>query len=917
MQHFPRYLACNRGAALVALLALVLAGVLAFAAAMFGPDAIEAYRNHKTEDALAEAREALLGYAAQYRDTVDANSVYGYLPLPDLGYSTNTASDDNRNNNIGCQGEGCDAGSSVRPAGSVAQNYTVIGRFPWRLMGTEPLRDGHSECLWYAVSGSHKRTQPIAPMNWDTLGQIDVVVASGANNLASILASPHERPVAIIFSPGPLLPGQDRSSAANQVVDACGGNYNVANYLDPGTAGALGVVTNFLGGSTNSASADTSTVPKALSPQGMVHRRTDATLWPNACPTGSSCALAANDRGLALTPDILFGAIRKNKNFRLHINSMLDRMAECLGDQMAVGSFVPAAIDGYTPPADKSAGRLLDNACYNATPPGYFAHWQDMIFAAQPSSGTFSVTIDGVTQNCIGVLVFAGQRGPGQSRSTDTERNTLANYLEGSNLASFTPPVGGASFAGQGQFDVVSAAQTAQQDIVRCITPYWHTVNSQDLLDQGFGPMASYDPGTRTLTLGSENATTGNGASGSTLYGCAWTVATNTQGNGFRTYFTMRFMGISGGVGNNGFVFAAIDGENNTTSVCGEAGSHLGYSGSNGVTPPLSFPKVGIEFDQGRDTGVISNALSSGRNDPCGTSGCGGSVGYNSHSAIVYWGDRALNYDDNVHGAGTPLPDPENPDNLAATPPGIAFINYRGNEDVDSDGQLDSYLYHVRVEVTPLAASVQLPSVRVAAAGEVSIVSPGPDIDGVTLAAGNRILLAGQSSAADNGVYVWSADNAPLIRATDADSGAKLTDAGVTVTAGHHAGDWRQINVITNIASDAQSWQPAIRRYQTQAWIVRDSDTTAQIRSAMQNTTAAMASGSPGYAARLSDAATMFASAGSVCSASTDCASGQTCGLDNICYRPALKSSRLGFTNSQRTQDQRVIISNFFTSWLP
>lgn len=899
---YPRPpLRLSRGFALVAFLALIVAGVLAFVVTVFGPEALEAQRARKTEAALAEAREALLGYATRYRDSIDTAAVYGYLPLPDLGTS--------RNNNLGCTEEGCDAGNFSGNGDEI----TVIGRFPWRLMGTEPLRDGNGECLWYAVSNSHKRMQTGAMvMNWDTLGQLDIVVANGTVALAPIAASTHDRPVAIIFSPGIPLPGQDRADLGGNAVDQCGGNYDVANYLDPDTVGALGGVMNYFGGSTNNASGDTSDPgnPKPLATQGPIYNRDDSTLWPNACPSGGNCTLASNDLGLTLASDALFGAIRKNGNFRFHINSMLDRMAECLRDQMFTGTFAPDGIDGYTSPTDKSAGRLRNNACYNATPPGYFAHWVDMLFVAQPTSGTFSVTADGITQNCDGVLIFAGQRGPGQSRTTDAERDNLTNYLEGSNIASFTAL--GTSFSGQSQFDVVSATQTAQQDIVRCITPYWVTVNSQDLIDDGFGPMASYDPGTRTLTLGSEDAETDKGASGSTLYGCAWTATANTRGNGFRSYFTMRFMAITGGVGNNGFVFAAIDGENNTTSVCGAAGSHLGYSGSNGVTPTLTLPKIGIEFDQGRNFfQPISSALNSGRNDPPGGE-------YNSHSAIVYWGDRALNYDDNVHGAGTPPTDPHSPSDLTATPPGIALVNYRGNEDVNGDGDDDSYLYHVRVEVTPQAATIPLPDVRVASAANVVIAIPGATIDGVALASGDRVLLAAQSNAAENGVYLWTADDAPLTRTVDADTGAEVTDAGVAVTGGHHTGDWRQTNTIANIDTDAQSWQPAVRRYLTQAWIVRDSDTTAQIRTAMQDTTTAMAIGYPGYTARLSDTATMVANVGPAsCSTSADCTTGQTCGLDNLCYRPALNSVRLGFTNSQRTQDQRVIISNFFTSWLP
>jgi hypothetical protein len=82
----------------------------------------------------------------------------------------------------------------------------------------------------------------------------------------------------------------------------------------------------------------------------------------------------------------------------------------------------------------------------------------------------------------------------------------------------------------------------------------------------------------------------------------------------------------------------------------------------------------------------------------------------------------------------------------------------------------------------------------------------------------------------------------------------------------------------------------------------------------MQNTTRPMALLYPGYAARLSDTATLYDVAGATCGAG--CPTNQTCGTDNLCYRPAMHSVRLGFTGSQYTQDQQVIISNFFASWL-
>ncbi len=790
----------SAGFALIALLALIAAGALFLLLEGLSPEAIDARRQRQNEEVLAQAREALIGYALKYRDVEGPNTVYGYLPLPDLGTS--------RNNNVSCAAEGCDAANF---AGNMA-NVTVIGRFPWRMLGTGPLRDSHGECLWLAVSGSHQRVHQASPMNWDTLGHIDVVAANGAAALASIIATPHERPVAVIFAAGPPLPGQNRGASANDDVTQCGGNYDAKNYLDPGMAGALAGVTNYFAGSTNQASGDTGAADKPLSPQGVVQRADDGTLWARSCPAGVACTPAANDSGLRVTADSLFDALRKSSNFRIDINSMLDRMVGCLRDQVAASA-------GFS----LTPGRIPADACYddNQAPRQYFTHWRDLVFA-----GTGGFTVNGVA--CPGVVVFAGQRDTAQSRATAAERNDFSKYLEGVNLAGIN--AGGTSFAGDEIFTTIESGQARQQDIVRCVpgTPSMETVQSPTLGSLGFGQLAAYDLGTRVLTLGRAGVTTNDGAPAGALFGCAWMPEANSQGKGFRAYFTFRFRQIGTSVGDNGFVFTAVDTESNPAPGCGAAGSQLGYSGNNGVTPPLTLPKIGIEFDQGRQAGFSETGVTAGRNDPCGTSGCGGSAGYNSHAAIVYWGHAAANAadgvtlpadDDNAHGlpgagsqAGDPRPAPRNPD----AAPGIGFVNLRGQT---SEGG-NSYLYHVRVEVTP-----------------------GRDITGI----------------------------APELR------------------------------------------QTAMR---TEVWIERDSGTSAQLRAAMQNTTRPMAQLYPGYAAKLADSAAVYDVRGSACGDGGVCPAGQECGGDNVCYRPALKSVRLGFTGSQRTQDQQVDIGDFFASWL-
>lgn len=869
-------------------------------------------RNARTTAALAQAREALISYALQYREQQikqgQFDRVYGYLPLPDLGTT--------HNNNTGCTLEGCDAANF---SGN-ALNTTAIGRLPWRTLGTEPFHDSSGECLWYMVSGSHQRELRAAPMNWDSPSHLDVVVANGSAALASALASAHDRPVAVIFSPGPPLPGQDRSPSASDSVTRCGGNYDARNYLDPAAAGALGGVTDFLSGTNNASAVTNSTTPKALSLGGKVYG-SGGNLLPGGCQA-ADCTLAANDAGLSLSGDDLFGAIRKNAYFRTDINALLDRMVFCLRDKIAASSFVAAPITGYTPPADKSAGRIADDACYDVSqdPRGYYDHYKELAFVAKPNSGNFTVNGD----SCAGALLFAGQRRAGQRRISATDKNTPDNYLETANLASFKFP--GTAFSGSAQLDRLPASDT-QDDVARCIPvgPSFTPVTSPALAAAGFSQLVVYDPVTRTLTLGHQDVTTGSGAAASALFGCAWLADVRTLGSALRVYFRFQFKKVGTSVGSNGFVLAVADALANGFQVCGAAGSQLGYSGNNGSTPKIAYPKIGIEFDQGRNSGAIENAdpTASGRNDPCGTSSCGGSVGYNSHAAIVYWGHEAANatdgvtqpdFDDNVHGLpsagslpGALRPPPANP----GAAPGVQFVNMRGNPD-------DSNVFHVRAELNE-APFLALGKARAAAGTNINLLSPGSAIGGISLSSGDRVLVNAQASTADNGVYVWKGAATPMVRATDADTGAKITTASVAISEGTYAGStWQQVWSVASIGSDAQDWQPFVRRFRVEIWIEGDAAQTDKI-AAMKITTRPMSMLYPNYdtTRTLDNTASFFAVAGPACGPGNSCPSGQVCGNGGLCYRPALQSIQLGFTGSQRTSDQEVTINDFFATWQP
>lgn len=102
--------------------------------------------------------------------------------------------------------------------------------------------------------------------------------------------------------------------------------------------------------------------------------------------------------------------------------------------------------------------------------------------------------------------------------------------------------------------------------------------------------------------------------------------------------------------------------------------------------------------------------------------------------------------------------------------------------------------------------------VRVATTGNGTLATAfaaGQVIDGVTLVAGDRILLKDQTTSADKGIYVVPASGAPT-RALDADNGTELNPGtAVTVTEGTTNGD--KVYMLTSdaavtIGTTSQTW---------------------------------------------------------------------------------------------------------------
>jgi len=66
-------------------------------------------------------------------------------------------------------------------------------------------------------------------------------------------------------------------------------------------------------------------------------------------------------------------------------------------------------------------------------------------------------------------------------------------------------------------------------------------------------------------------------------------------------------------------------------------------------------------------------------------------------------------------------------------------------------------------------------SVRVASTGNLTLTGPGAAIDGITLSSGDRVLVKDQSTASQNGIYIFNGSGSTMTRATDADADAEVT----------------------------------------------------------------------------------------------------------------------------------------------
>lgn len=98
-------------------------------------------------------------------------------------------------------------------------------------------------------------------------------------------------------------------------------------------------------------------------------------------------------------------------------------------------------------------------------------------------------------------------------------------------------------------------------------------------------------------------------------------------------------------------------------------------------------------------------------------------------------------------------------------------------------------------------------SVVVATGSNISLASPGATVDGITMVAGDRVLVRSQSTASENGIYIWNGAAVAMTRSPDASTAPELEQAVTTVEEGTSAAStFRQTAVNFTLGSGAVSW---------------------------------------------------------------------------------------------------------------
>ena len=434
----------QRGAALMVMLVIMIMGAAIFLVSSLNSSALQIKRDEITAASLAQARDALIGYAASVQiDWTTCGAAgnnckrLGDLPCPDT-------------NNSGIAGTSCGNAS-----GSTGQSQR-LGRLPWRTLGLPDLRDGSGERLWYAVSNNFKnntRTTCTSSgqtgcLDSDTTGTISVFAPDGTllNDGGGSTGA-----VAVIIAPGDVLQRQggtlqDRSSA---------GVNTASNYLDVAT----------VGGNTE----DNASFTDGSSTNGFIQGRIK----------DSNGNTIVNDQLLVISQDNIMQAIQKR--VAGEVKQCLNEYALQNNGRYPWAARVSTFSLSYSDTSNQLFGRVPDTSFYSTnndsngfmddhwvgncninSSSGWWLNWKEMVFygladAYKPASPVWhwwsgwtwppapacptclAVNPPSATADKQFVVLVAGKMLSGQVRSSTANKGTLSNYLEGANTNGASP----------------------------------------------------------------------------------------------------------------------------------------------------------------------------------------------------------------------------------------------------------------------------------------------------------------------------------------------------------------------------------------------------------------------------------------------------------------------------------------------
>ncbi|KJV08073.1 hypothetical protein [Methylocucumis oryzae] len=98
-------------------------------------------------------------------------------------------------------------------------------------------------------------------------------------------------------------------------------------------------------------------------------------------------------------------------------------------------------------------------------------------------------------------------------------------------------------------------------------------------------------------------------------------------------------------------------------------------------------------------------------------------------------------------------------------------------------------------------------SCRVKTQGNINLSSPGATIDGITLSSNDRVLVSEQTTASQNGIYIWNGASVAMTRSLDCSTADELEQAVVTIEEGTNAGTtYRQTVVNATLDTTSLAW---------------------------------------------------------------------------------------------------------------